>query len=111
VSLPPKVKDAAIAADEGKIAVGPGIVTIDVGPHGVLTGTVAGALGPGNVTGTIDGDALRAAIRPDDVHAAGAMTGVLIGQKKADAFACEIHVAGPDGTVIREATFTIERKK
>jgi hypothetical protein len=110
VTLPPKVKDKGIAADDGKAAVGPGSIELTVLPSGEIRGKVTGALGAGSITGKVDGEVVRAMVRPDDPFAANAMTGVVVGERKGEAIACEMHVAGPDGTVIREAKVELKKK-
>jgi hypothetical protein len=111
VGLPPKVKDAALAADDGKTAAGPGVVQVSVSAEGDVRGKLTGALGAASITGKVDGATLRASVRPDDPLAANAMTGVFIGERKGDVIACELHVAGPDGTIIRESAVELKRKK
>jgi hypothetical protein len=111
VALPPKVKDKAIAADDGKVASGPGTVEITIAASGDIRGKVSGALGPATVTGKLDGEMIRAGVQPDDPFASHAMTGILVGSVKGESLACELHVAGPDGTQIREAKIDLSRKK
>jgi hypothetical protein len=53
---------------------------------------------------------IRAVVRPEDPYAAHAMTGIFIGERKGDVLACELHVAGPDGTMIRESSVELTRK-
>ena len=48
---------------------------------------------------------------PDEIGAPDAMTGVLIGELKGDAIEAEIHVAGRDADVVREANFQLKRSK
>jgi hypothetical protein len=79
--------------------------------NGEIRGKLGGALGAASITGKVDAGTFRAMVRPDDPSAPNAMTGILVGEKKGDAIACELHVAGPDGTVIREATLELTRKK
>jgi hypothetical protein len=110
VTLPPKVKDKGIAADEGKVAVGPGSIHLAVLTGGDVRGKLGGALGAGTITGKVDAGMIRAMVRPDDPLAPSAMTGVLLCERKVDAIACEIHVAGPDGTVIREANVELTKQ-
>ena len=38
------------------------------------------------------------------------MTGILIGERKGEVIACELRVAGPDATVIRESAVELKRK-
>ncbi len=111
VTLPPKVKDKGFAADDGKTLAGPGTIDLNVLPSGEIRGRMSGALGAGSITGRVDGAMVRAVVRPDDPLANNAMTGIFVGEHKGDAIACELHVAGPDGTTIRESTVELTRKK
>ncbi len=111
IGLPPKVKGDALGTDDGKTAIGAGTVELAISGSGDVTGKVAGALGAGEISGKVDGGMLRASLRPDDPRAPKAMTGVLIGLPKGELIACDLHVAGPDGTTIREATVVLKRKK
>ncbi len=111
VSLPPKVKDKGIAADDGKNAAGPGQVEIAVLSGGDIRGKVSGALGALGISGRVDGATIRAAVRPDDPPGPNPMSGIFLADRKGDVLACELHLAGPDGTVIREASFELKRRK
>jgi hypothetical protein len=93
------------------VAVGPGSVELTVLPDGEVRGKVGGALGAGSLTGKVDGGTIRAMVRPDDPFAPNAMTGILMGERKGDTVACEMHLAGPDATVIREAKVELTKKK
>jgi hypothetical protein len=110
VSLPPKVKDKALAADEGKTAVGPGTLELVIGPDGELHGKGRGALGACTLIGKAEEGTVRATLNPDDPRADGAMTGVFVGVRKGDVIRGEIHVAGPDATMVREASIELKRK-
>jgi hypothetical protein len=109
--LPAKVKDKAIAADDGKIASGPGNVEITITAGGDVRGKVTGALGASSITGKVDGAMVRAAVNADDLHALNAMTGTFVGAIKGDTIVAELHVAGPDATILREAAVELKRKK
>jgi hypothetical protein len=111
VALPPKVKDKALAADLGKVAVGPGLIEITISVGGDVQGKTSGALGAGEISGRVDGAMVRTVVRPDDPRATDAMTGIFIGERRGEIIAGELHVAGPDGTVIRESPVELRRKK
>ncbi|MFT3774043.1 MAG: hypothetical protein QM820_52425 [Minicystis sp.] len=110
VSLPPKVKDKGLAADDGKKAAGPGTVELTVGEDGDVHGKIKGALGPGTITGKTEKGMLRGSITPDDPRAPDAMFGVIVGALKGDVITGEIRVAGPDATVVREGTIELKKK-
>jgi hypothetical protein len=111
VTLPPKVKDKSLDADDGKVAVGPGSIELVIAAKGDIRGKMSGALGAGTISGKVDGSVIRAVVRPDDPSAAHAMTGIFVGERKGETLACELHVAGPDGTLIRESTVELTRKR
>jgi hypothetical protein len=111
VTLPAKVKDKAFAGDDGKTSVGPGTVDLSVLPSGEVRGRMSGALGGAAVAGRVDGTMIRAVVRPDDPMANSAMTGIFVGEHKGDTIVCELHVAGPDGTTIRESSVELTRPK
>jgi len=111
VTLPPKVKDKAIAADDGKTASGRGAIELVILPDGDVRGKTSGALGAGTISGKVDGAMIRALVRPDEPLAATAMTGIFIAQRKGETLAGEMRVAGPDGTMIRESAVELTRKK
>jgi hypothetical protein len=112
LTLSPRVKDKAFDADEGKTAVGPGSIEITITAKGDIHGKMSGALGPGAISGRVDGAILRAAVRPpDDALGGNAMSGTFMGERKGDALSFVLRVAGPDATVIRESTVELKRKK
>lgn len=111
VSLPPKVKDKGLAGDDGKAASGAGTVEIGVGADGTVMGKIGGALGACTVHGKAEEGVVRAQITPDDPRAPGAMTGVLMGKLEGETIRAEIQVAGPDATVVRQASVTLKRKE
>lgn len=110
VSLPPKVKDKALAADDGKAASGAGTVEVVVGERGELKGKSSGALGPSALVGRAEDGMIRATVNPDDPRAPGAMTGVLVGKLVGDKIVGELRVAGPDATVVRESKIELTKK-
>lgn len=110
VSLPPKVKDKALASDDGKASAGAGTVELTIGADGEVRGKSSGALGACTLVGRADEGTLRATVNPDDPRAPNAMTGVLIGKLTGDVIKAELHVAGPDATVVRESAVELKRK-
>jgi hypothetical protein len=109
VALPAKLKDKGLASDDGKTAVGQGAIELSILADGDIRGKTSGALGAGAITGRLDGATIRAVVRPDDPQAPNAMTGIFVGERKGDIFACDLHVAGPDATMIRESTVELKR--
>ena len=111
VTLPSKVKDKGIAADDGKAAAGRGPIDLVILAGGDVRGKVSGALGAGGISGKVDGAMIRATVQPDDPLAPNAMAGIFLGQRKGETIVGELHVAGPDATVIREAIVELIRKR
>ncbi len=111
VVLPPKVKDKGLASDDGTTAVGPGPIEVAILANGDIQGKMSGALGDSEISGKIDGGLVRSVVRPKDPYAAHAMTGIFVCERKGEQLACELHVAGPDGTMIRESKAELTRKK
>jgi hypothetical protein len=109
LTLPAKAKE--LGTDDGKSAVGAGTVELAILATGDVRGKLSGALGAGTISGKLDAAMIRASVLPDDPYAAHAMSGVFIGQQKGDVIACELHVAGPDGAMIRESVVELRRKK
>ena len=112
IEMPPKVKDKARAADDGKAMAGAGKVELTVSPNGEVRGKASGALGEATLSGKVDveGGVLRASWFPVDPTGATAMTGVLIGQLKGATIQATIRVAGPDATLVRESALDLQRK-
>lgn len=112
IEMPPKVKDKARAADDGKAMAGAGKVELTVLPNGEVRGKASGALGEATLSGKVDveGGVLRASWFPVDPTGATAMTGVLIGQLKGATIQATIRVAGPDATLVRESALDLQRK-
>lgn len=110
VDMPPGVKDDARTADDGKTAVGPGLVRITVTLDGDVSGKSEGALGASIIRGKLDGKMLRASFVPSNPLAKQAMTGVLIGLVKGDVIRAELKVAGPDALLVRQAIFDLKKK-
>ncbi len=114
VHMPDSVKDTARDKDDGKAGIGAGKVSLSVSADGEVTGTWTGALGKDALRGRVEVEGGRTMLRttamPEDLTAHDAMTGILVGELKGDAFHCEIHVSAGDAIVVREATFDLHRK-
>lgn len=110
LSVPPGVKDPS-AEDKGKAALGGGTLQLRVSPTGELEGVVKGALGPSKLQGKMEGEVLRATLTAVDPLAPGALNGVFVGKLKGDVVLGELHVAGGDARVVREAAVELRRAK
>lgn len=108
--LPPKVKDTVRTKDDGKTAIGRGIITLRIEPDGELRGTAKGALGDATITGKVDGEMIRASVYPDDPRGEHAMTGILVGMLKDGSIRAELRVTGPDAVLIRESDVELRPK-
>ncbi|WP_437588750.1 hypothetical protein [Sorangium sp. So ce1000] len=110
VVLPPKVKDTARQKDDGKQVTGPGTVTLIVEPSGELKGTAKGALGNATLVGKVEDGMVRASVFPEDPRAPNAMTGILVGELKANVIHGRIRVTGPDALLVRESPVELKKK-
>ncbi len=110
VEMPPKVKDKVRAKDNGKAAIGPGTISITIGPDLELKGKTEGALGAAALSGKVEEDEVRATFFPDDALAKGAMFGIVQGKRKDDKIVGRIRVASGDASVVREAEIELKRK-
>ncbi|MDI1427852.1 hypothetical protein [Polyangium sorediatum] len=110
VEMPPKVKDKVRTKDDGKAAVGPGTLSITIGPDGELKGKTSGALGVAALSGKVEGDEVRATFFPDDAVSKEAMFGIVQGKRKDDKIIGRIRVASGDASVVREAEIELKKK-
>ena len=110
LSLPDKPDNKAQAADDGKLAIGPGTLELTVLPNGELRGKSKGALGALVLSGRVDEGMVRAQVAPADPYINQPMSGVFVGVARDGAIKGELRVAGPDATVIREAPVTLSKK-
>jgi hypothetical protein len=110
VEMPPKVKDKVRAKDDGKAAIGPGKISITIGPDGELGGKTEGALGAATLKGKVEGDAVSGMFTPDDGLAKGAMFGIVQGKHKEGRIEGRIRVASGDAAVVREAEINLKKK-
>jgi hypothetical protein len=114
VHVPEGVKDPSREKDDGKTGVGPGKVSLTVSSDGEVNGSWTGSLGKDSLRGRVEVEGgrtmLRATAMPDDPTAREAMSGILVGELKGDAFHAEIHVSAGDAVTVREATFDLKRR-
>ncbi|WP_156338834.1 hypothetical protein [Chondromyces crocatus] len=109
VTYPAKVSDKARQKDDGKVAAGPGTITLTIEPGGEVRGKAEGALGAATITGRFDDGALRASVNPNDPTDPAAMTGILTGQREGDVVRAMLRVAGPDALLVREAAVELRK--
>ncbi|MDI1448972.1 hypothetical protein [Polyangium sp. 6x1] len=110
VEMPPKVKDKVRTKDDGKAAIGPGTLSLTIGPDGELKGKTSGALGAAGLSGKVEGDEVRASFFPEDALSKEAMFGIVQGKRKDDKIVGRIRVANGDASVVREAEIELKKK-
>jgi hypothetical protein len=91
---------------DSKDALGAGELEITV-ENGVATGKASGALGAQIFSGTLEDGHLRGNLYPSE---AGTMWGLLDATVEGAAIKGTVRASGKDGRVVREATFTLEKK-
>ena len=94
------------AADDGKLASGPGKLALQIDDDGVVVGTSEGALGAGQVSGRVDADTLRVQLSPNDDTG---LHGVLVASRDGEGFKGSIQASSGDSLRVRQAT--VELKK
>jgi hypothetical protein len=103
------VKAGAIkewSKDDGKLASGPGKLTVQIDDAGQVDGTSEGALGAGRVSGKVEDDTLRVQLSPSDD---AGLHGVLIATRDGDGFKGSIEASSGDSLHVRTAS--VELKK
>jgi len=110
VEMPPKVKDKVREKDDGKMAIGPGKLTITIGEGGELKGKTEGALGAATLSGKVEGEDVRATFFPDDALSKQAMFGIVQAKRKDDTIVGRIRVASGDAAIVREAEIELRRE-
>jgi len=92
--------------DDGKLASGPGKLTLQIDDAGQVDGTSEGTLGAGHVSGKVEDDTLRLQLSPSDD---AGLHGVLIATRDGDGFKGSIEASSGDSLHVRTAS--IELKK
>lgn|SRR6185369_6917342 len=103
------VKAGAIkewSKDDGKLASGPGKLSLQIDDVGQVDGTSEGALGASHVTGKVEDDTLRIQLSPADD---AGLHGVLVAKRDGDGFKGSIEASSGDSLRVRTAS--IELKK
>ena len=93
---------------DSKDALGAGDLEITV-ENGLATGKGSGALGAQTFSGTLEDGHLRGFLYPADTGAT-AMWGLLDANVEGSSIKGTVRASGRDGRVVREATFTLEKK-
>lgn len=92
--------------DDGKLASGPGKLTLHIDDAGQVDGTTEGALGAGHVSGKVEDDTLRVQLSPSDD---AGLHGVLVATRDGEGFKGSIEASSGDSLRVRTAS--IELKK
>lgn len=92
--------------DDGKLATGPGKLSLQIDDAGLVDGTSEGALGAGHVSGKVEEDTLRVRLVPTDDTG---LHGVLVATREGDGFKGSIEASSGDSLQVRTAS--IELKK
>ncbi len=95
--------------DDASVGLGDGAITLALDDHGRATGTLDGALGATKLDGALLSSDFSAALVPDDL--ASGFTGTAVGTRDGDRIAGTMHLSLPMGNVLREASFTLDRKR
>lgn len=108
IELPEKVKDYTWKKDPGDKNLGAGKLSIGVFDT-VVRGQGSGALGDQILSGIYDGKVLRLSLSPKHPGEGVALAGTGYGEvNAAGAIAGTVRCSGPDGVVVREATFELK---
>jgi len=92
--------------DDGKLASGPGKLSLQIDDAGEVSGTSEGALGTAQVSGKVEDDILRIQFSPTD---GAGLHGVLVASRAGDGFKGSIEASSGDSLRVRTAA--IELKK
>lgn len=95
--------------EKSEAALGKGDLQIAVDARGSATGTVEGPLGPGVVSGSMQGDTFTARFSPKDPAGMG-FTGTLVGAAAQGAITGKLFASQAEARLIREASFVLKRK-
>jgi hypothetical protein len=106
-SGPGAVKDWT--KDDGSKASGPGKLVLRISEEGAIEGEGEGSLGALKATGQIDGDTVRATLRPGSADAAG-FSGFLLGAREGDVIKARLQASSGDSLTVRQATVELKKQ-
>ncbi len=95
------------ASDDGKLASGPGTLTLTIDDAGLVEGASEGALGPSHASGKVEDDTLRVSFMPVDP---AALRGVLVATREGDGFKGTLQASSPDSTKVRSAAVELKKQ-
>jgi hypothetical protein len=94
-------------SDDGKLASGPGKLTLQVNDDGIVDGSSEGALGADLASGKVEDDTLRVTLAPTD---ASGLRGVLVATRDGDGFKGTIQASSSDSLKVRSATVELKKQ-
>jgi hypothetical protein len=95
--------------EDASVGLGEGVLSITLDSTGHVTGALEGPLGPLGITGELADGAFSASL-VSSTPASG-FAGVAVGTAAGDRIAGTMHLSLPTGNVLREASFTLDRKR
>ena len=93
--------------DDGKLASGPGSLSLRIDDDGLVDGTTEGPLGASHVSGKVEEDTLRVQLSPDT---ATGLHGVLIAKRAGTGFKGSLEASTGDSLQVRRATVELDKK-
>ena len=108
--LPVEIKVGAVrewSKDDGKLASGPGKLTLQIDDAGFVEGTSEGALGPSHISGKVEDDTLRVQLSPNDEDG---LRGVLVATRDGDGFKGSIQASTGDSLQVRQANVELKKQ-
>jgi len=105
-SGPGAVKDWA--KDDGAKASGPGKLILRISEEGAIDGEGDGSLGSLKATGQVDGDTVRATLRPGSADAS--FSGFLLGAREGDVIKARLQASSGDSLTVRQATVELKKQ-
>jgi hypothetical protein len=107
---PVEIKVGAVkewAADDGKLASGPGTLTLKIDDDGSVDGASEGALGASHASGRVEDDTLRVQLSPSDDTG---LRGVLVASRDGDGFKGSIQASSGDSLRVRQASVELKKQ-
>ena len=95
--------------DDASVGLGEGTVLVSIDREGKVSGTLEGPLGPLRIAGQLAAKAFSAALVSS--NPARGFTGTAVATEEGDRIAGTMRLSLPTGNVLREASFTLERKR
>ncbi|HEY0463205.1 MAG TPA: hypothetical protein VGC79_03305 [Polyangiaceae bacterium] len=94
--------------DDGKLASGPGKLSLQIDDDGLVDGTTEGALGAGHVSGKVEEDTLRVQLAATDD---AGLHGVLVATREGNGFKGSIEASSGDSLKVRTASIELKKQE